>query len=80
MTITSDVAAIEAEVAGMLSVVAGAEVVGAAIEAGIQPAPEPVIIDAPTAEADAGPDDAPPPVEGSEPPAAKKRSVGLGAW
>ena len=60
--------------------VAEAEVVAAAIEAGIQPEPEPVIIDAPTAIAGDEPDDAPPPVEGSEPPAAKRKNIGLGAW
>jgi hypothetical protein len=74
-----EVAELEAE-AEVAAAVAGAEVVGAAIEAGIQPEPEPVIIDAPEAIADDAPDDAPPEVEGSEPPAAKRKTVGLGAW
>lgn len=75
-----EVAGIEAD-AEVGAAVAEAEVVGAAIEAGIQPEPEPVIMDAPAAVTDEEqPEDAPPPVEGSEPPAAKKRTVGLGAW
>lgn len=73
------VAEIEAE-AEVAAAVAEAEVIGAAIEAGIEPEPEPVIIDAPTAEVDDAPDDAPPEVEGSEPPAPKRKSIGLGAW
>ena len=45
------------------------------------PEPEPVIINAPLAIAEDEPDDAPPEVEGSEPPpAAKRKSIGLGAW
>lgn len=75
-----EVAEIEAD-AEVEAAVAEAEVVGAAIEAGIQPEPEPMIIDAPEAIADEQPEDAPPEVEGSEPPApAAKRKVGLGAW
>jgi hypothetical protein len=60
--------------------VAEAEIVGAAIEAGIEPEPEPVIIDAPEAIADAEPDDAPPAAEGSAPPEPKHKSAGLGMW
>jgi acyl-CoA reductase-like NAD-dependent aldehyde dehydrogenase len=74
-----EVAEVEAD-AMVEAAVAEAEVVGAAIEAGIEPEPEPVIIDAPEAIAEDEPDDAPPEVEGSEPPAAAKRKVGLGAW
>jgi hypothetical protein len=75
---TEAVAEIQAD-AEIEAAVAEAEVVGAAIEAGIEPEPEPVIIDAPTA-INEEPEDAPPPAEGSEPPAPKRRSVGLGAW
>lgn len=75
------VAGIDAE-ATVAAAVAEAEVVGAAIEAGIQPAPEPVIIDAPTAiSEDDDTEDAPPPVgEGSQPPAPKAKSSGIGFW
>ena len=74
-----EVAEVEAD-AEVEAAVAEAEVVAAAIEAGIEPEPEPVIIDAPEAIAEDEPDDAPPEVEGSEPPPAAKRKVGLGAW
>lgn len=74
-----EVAGIEAE-AEVAAAVAEAEVVGAAIEAGIEPQPEPVIIDAPEAIAEDAPEDAPPPAEGSEPPAPKSKSAGLGFW
>jgi hypothetical protein len=60
--------------------VAEAEVIGAAIEAGIAPAPEPLIIDAPEAIAEDGPDDAPSPIEGSAPPEPKAKAAGLGFW
>jgi hypothetical protein len=73
-----DIAETQAD-AEVEAAVAEAEMVAAAIAAGITPEPEPVIIDAPEAIADE-PDDAPPPAEGSEPPAAKHRTVGLGAW
>ena len=73
-----EVAEIEAE-AAVEAAVAEAEVIGAAIEAGIEPEPEPVIIEAPEPAGDE-PDDAPPELEGSAPPAAAKRSIGLGAW
>lgn len=73
-----DIAETQAD-AEVAAAVAEAEVIGAAIEAGIEPEPEPVIIDAPEAIADA-PDDAPPVVEGSEPPAPARKSIGLGAW
>jgi hypothetical protein len=74
-----EVAAIEAE-AGVEAAATEAEIVGAAIEAGIAPEPEPVIIDAPTAIADDAPDDAPPPAEGSPPPPPAKHATRLGAW
>jgi hypothetical protein len=74
-----EVAEVEAE-AEVAAAVAEAEVIGAAIEAGIEPEPEPVIIDAPEAIADDEPDDAPPEAEGSEPPPAKRKTIGLGAW
>jgi hypothetical protein len=74
-----EVAEIEAD-AAVEAAAAEAEVVGAAIEAGIEPQPEPVIIDAPTAIADDQADDAPPPTEGSEPPAPKAKAAGLGFW
>lgn len=67
----------DAEVA---AAVAEAEVVGAAIEAGIEPAPEPMIIDAPTAIADDEPSDAPPEAEGSAPPEPKHKASGIGFW
>lgn len=62
------------------SAVAEAEVVGAAIEAGVAPAPEPIVIDAPVINDDAEPDDAPPPAEGSAPPAPKAKASGIGFW
>jgi hypothetical protein len=74
-----EVAEIEAD-AAVEAAAAEAEVVGAAIEAGIAPEPEPVIIDAPEAIADAEPDDAPPPAEGSAPPEPKAKAAGLGFW
>jgi len=74
-----EVAEVEAE-AEVAAAVAEAEVIGAAIEAGIEPQPEPVIIDAPEAIADDAPDDAPPEAGGSEPPAATRKTIGLGAW
>jgi hypothetical protein len=74
-----EVAEVEGE-AQVAAAVAEAEVVGAAIEAGIEPAPQPVIIDAPEQVLDDAPDDAPPEVEGSEPPEPKRKTVGLGAW
>jgi hypothetical protein len=61
--------------------VAEAELLGAAIEGGIEEQPEPVIIDAPEAVAEEEPEDAPPPAaEGSEPPAPARKTIGLGAW
>lgn len=74
-----EVAEVQAE-AEVTAAVAEAEVVAAAIEAGIEPGPEPVIIDAPAAIADAEPDDAPPPAEGSVPPEPKAKTAGLGFW
>lgn len=74
-----EVAEVQAD-AEVEAAVAEAEIVGAAIEGGIAPEPEPLIIDAPTAIADAGPDDAPPPVEGSPEPEVKHKPRGLGAW
>jgi hypothetical protein len=75
-----EVAEVEAE-AAVEAAAAEAEVIGAAIEAGIEPEPEPVIVNAPEAIADDEPDDAPPEAEGSEPPGpAAKRKIGLGAW
>jgi hypothetical protein len=75
-----EVAGIEAD-AAVEAAVAEAEVVGAAIEAGIAPEPEPVIVNAPEAVADAEPEDAPPQVEGgSEPPEPKRKAAGLGMW
>lgn len=65
--------------AAVESAVAEAEVVAAAIEGGVAPAPEPVIVDAPPVEEDVI-EDAPPEVEGSEPPAPTTRKIGLGAW
>ena len=74
------VAEIEAE-AAIETAVAEAEIIGAAIKAGIEPEPEPIIIDAPEAIADDVDDDAPPEAEGSEPPGpAAKRTRGLGMW
>jgi hypothetical protein len=74
------VAGIEAD-ATVAAAVAEAEVVGAAIEAGIQPQPEPMIIDAPTAISEDDTEDAPPEVgEGSQPPAPKAKSSGIGFW
>ena len=61
-----EVAEIQAD-AAVEAAVAEAEIIGAAIEAGIEPEPEPIIIDAPEAIADDD-DDAPPEAEGSEPP------------
>lgn len=66
----------EAEV---ISAIAEAEILGDAIEGGIQDAPEPLIIDAPPPGDDA-PDEAPPEIEGSEPPEPARKSVGLGMW
>jgi hypothetical protein len=67
--------------AAVEAAVAEAEVIGAAIEAGIAPEPEPVIIDAPEAIADEQlDDDAPPEVEGSAPPEPKAKAAGLGFW
>ncbi len=74
-----EVAEIEAE-AEVAAAAAEAEVIGAAIEAGIEPEPEPVIIDAPEAIAEDEPDDAPPEVEGSAPPEPKRKSAGIGFW
>lgn len=74
-----EVAELEAD-AEVAAAVAEAEVVGAAIEAGVQPEPEPVIVDAPVINDDGQADDAPPPVEGSVPPAARHKTIGLGAW
>jgi hypothetical protein len=75
-----EVAEIEAD-AEVEAAVAEAELLGAAIEGGIEEQPEPVIIDAPEAVAEEEPEDAPPPaVEGSEPPAPARKTIGLGAW
>lgn len=74
-----EVAEVEAA-AQVESAVAEAEIVGAALESGIEEQPKPVIIDAPTAIGGAEPDDAPPPAEGSAPPEPKKKAAGLGFW
>lgn len=76
-----EVAEIEAE-AEVESAVAEAEIIGDAIEAngaGTDMA-DPIIIDAPEAIAEDDPADAPPEVEGSEPPAPERKSTGLGMW
>lgn len=75
------IAEVQAE-ADVAAAVAEAEIIGDAIETSGADTDmaEPVIIDAPEAIADDAPDDAPPEVEGSEPPAAKRKSIGLGAW
>ena len=62
------------------SSVAEAEVVAAAIDAGAVPPPEPIVIDAPVINDDTQVEDAPPPAEGSEPPAPKHKAAGLGMW
>lgn len=67
----------EAEV---ISAVAEAEILGDAIEGGIQDAPEPLIIDAPGPPPDDTAADAPPEIEGSEPPEPARKTVGLGMW
>jgi hypothetical protein len=77
-----EVAEIEAE-AGVQAAVAEAEVVGAAIEAGAVPPPEPpgpVMIDAPVIGDQEPAPDAVPPAEGSPPPEPKKKAAGLGMW
>ena len=74
-----EVAEVQAD-AEVEAAVAEAEVVAAAIGSGAVDEPEPIIVNAPSAEADVEPEDAPPPVEGSEPPATKHKSIGLGAW
>lgn len=78
-----EVAEIEAE-AEVASAEATAEVVAAVIEEGAAPAAdgdqEPIVIDAVATAEDDEPDDAPPEVEGSEPPAPKSKSSGLGFW
>lgn len=73
------IAETEAE-AEVTSAVAKAEILGDAIEGGIQDAPEPVIIDAPGPPAEEIAEDAPPEVEGSEPPEPARKTVGLGMW
>lgn len=76
------VAEIEAD-AEVASAEATAEVVAAVIESGGDDGGEdqgPIIIDAPEAIAEDEPDDAPPEVEGSEPPVPKSKSAGLGFW
>lgn len=74
-----EVAEIQAD-AEVESAVAEAEVVAAAIEGGAVPPPEPIVIDAPVINDDGPGEDAPPPAEGSEPPAPKHRATGLGMW
>lgn len=77
-----EVAGIEAE-AEVGAAEATAEVVAAVIESGGNDDggdQGPVIIDAPEAIAEDEPDDAPPEVEGSEPPEPKSKSAGIGFW
>lgn len=74
-----EVAEIQAD-AEVESSVAEAEVVAAAIEGGAVPPPEPIVIDAPVINDDTQVEDAPPPTEGSEPPAPKHKAAGLGMW
>ncbi len=74
-----EVAEVEAA-AEVESAVAEAEVVAAAIEGGAVPPPEPIVIDAPVINDDAGPEDAPEPIEGSAPPAPSRKASGLGMW
>jgi hypothetical protein len=73
------VAEIEAD-AEVESSAAEAEIVGAALEGGVEPQPEPMVINAPEAIAESGPDDAPPEVEGSAPPEPKHKASGIGFW
>lgn len=77
----------ESEVARAEGVVEGVETTLDAVTGGGDdapaPEPEPVIIDAPEAIADSAPDDAPPETdenEGSTPPAAAPKKLGIGAW
>jgi hypothetical protein len=76
----------ESEVARAEGVVEGVETTLDAVTGGDDapaPDPEPVIIDAPEAIADSAPDDAPPETdetEGSAPPAAAPKKLGIGAW
>ncbi len=74
-----EIAGIEAE-AEVVAAVTEAEIVGAAIEAGaVDEDPEAIVIDAPVVNDDEH-EDAPPPAEGSEPPAPKHKAAGLGFW
>ncbi len=57
-----------------------AEIVGAAIENGGAPEPEPVIIDAPVINDDDQATEEPPDREGTPPPEPKHKAAGLGMW
>ena len=75
-----EVAEVEAA-AEVASAEATAEVVAAVIDAnGDEPPAEPAVIDVTGAMVEDAPEDAPPEVEGSVPPAAKGKSAGLGFW
>lgn len=76
-----EVAEVEAE-AEVAAAVAEAEIIGDAIEASGADTDmaEPIVIDAPEAIAEDAPDDAPPEVQGSEPPAPSRKSAGIGFW